>query len=347
MIQASNSVARRSERLATLIDDVGKIFLPWQETPTNMCEVPPKGLYESIELMLAEWLDGEVTPDLQPLVPDMQALCDELRRQKARMEQYGDDSWPLSLTPHLCKIFPKLDTLRQIKVQPLGTVSEMLKEHGGDYEQVALRFGWFNLMGYPDTRMVREEEAEPGRHTGPESGWVPPLVARERTRVQKIVDQCSEILKRIDLRNKAKKATPGIKELIDQGVSLSQIALMHGKKPMELQAEIIEHGWPMPPMEYSTSDYDFTPAGLSKQFDEVIKAELANSTSPHATDVVESPAVAQSADETFEHQVVALGGAGFSAEEIAAHMSSPAHRVSQRKVKAILNQHAKDLEQAE
>ncbi|HEV3341407.1 MAG TPA: hypothetical protein VG125_13645 [Pirellulales bacterium] len=117
--------------------------------------------------------------------------------------------------------------------------------------QICLIYGWLDPSGAPDFQKLREEKAEPGKHT---KNWVSPIEKQRQQAEQRQKQIAADIAAR--RARKIKHATEPSKEsteeLLRQGLSASQIASMRKTTVSKVFEEADKLGIPRPPINYES-----------------------------------------------------------------------------------------------
>ena len=92
--------------------------------------------------------------------------------------------------------------------------------------QICDIYGWMDENGQPESWKIAEELATPGKHTGPESGWVDPgekkRLEAEQKRAAIVARLAAKQAAKIERANR--KAPESLEDLVGQGVPIYQIA---------------------------------------------------------------------------------------------------------------------------
>lgn len=133
---------------------------------------------------------------------------------------------------------------------------KLLREQKVGDEQIARMYGFVSFRRGPsgeresvaETWKVQEELDQPGRHTGPETGWRPPLEAKlvERERAKKAAAERVRLRMAAKLERANNPPPESLAELVQQGVVAEQIADMLNSTVQAVWAECDRQGLPRP-----------------------------------------------------------------------------------------------------
>jgi hypothetical protein len=229
-------------------------------------------------------------------------------------------------------------------VLSLETIAELDRQEVPD-RQICLKYGWMSEEGVPDYTKLREERREPGKHTSPESGFVPPLERARReaeaaaaAAVARIAHRREQLIKRA-----TEPDVPPVEQLVEDGVSLRQIARIHQISTEQAAAACTAAGVQPPPLDYEplTSGRGPFEQQLTPGEEKALQAEqqapvrgLAGQ--PDEEEAEEAPAEppAGRGPLTLEQQIVSFARDGLKPGEIAAKMKDL--HVSPQKAQAVI-----------
>ncbi len=298
------------------------------------------------------WSEGGIPGDLRALAHDIEIMREHWNAwvrshevNPVKNQLPGDAFWRAMKT---------VDDARRIAAAPkdftLPPIADLEKE-GVSARQICQMYGFTDdhtSTGQPVLKMLYEEKALPGMHTG--GDWLPPHARRQRD----IAVQQKAALERlavdrqrkIDFLTKPCKET--IEELIEQGVSGKQIVRMRKIGREELAGYCATHGLVMPAWEptppnltsgvVDVEDVGTVPTGqVGRPTIEPTVPPVPIVDGPPVIDMAEGPL-------TLEQEIVEYHNAGFDTRQIAEAVSRPDAEVSWQKVSKVLKRYQEDPE---
>ena len=198
-----------------------------------------------------DWIESDapyVTEDVETAVDELVEVfsggtipgsCRAIEGQVSQLGRYWRDWKDQVAATGLSTILPSNDFWKAIervaelreaaKPRPkrrLETIQDLAVVQKVPAYQICDIYGWMDENGQPESWKIAEELAEPGKHTGPESGWVDP---GEKKRLEGERKRAA-IVARLAAKQDAKiaranlKAPESLEELVGTDVPLHQIA---------------------------------------------------------------------------------------------------------------------------
>lgn len=219
---------KRSEKLMQSVEAFWKIHVEWREGANRGTrpESPDEVYWREVDSLLQLWNRGDIPHSCRKLNDAVVRFEQEVKKYDERQDYAKsapmDSFW--GAVEHLNKTLES--TKQRVSLPPLEPVKE-LRSYATpvSYQQICQMYGWKTANGQWDIGKAKEEELHPGKHTGPESGWVDP-------RLQEMQDSEEESDEEYyEPEDDAPAACPEtLTELIDQfhGEPNPQIARMKG-----------------------------------------------------------------------------------------------------------------------
>jgi hypothetical protein len=330
----------RRELLLASVELLTEARNQWAESDA---EVVTRAYEEALEDCFAAFRDGDMPGDCRALQRDVETVERQWRRYQDQVLQSGD---PRRLPDNAFNAaFEAMETRWRGMEEPerkhLESIGDLLAQKV-DERQICEIYGWMDpRTGQPQLWKLAEERAHPGKHTGPQSGFVPPAERERQEQDRRDREQLERVRARVREKAQAAVERPPepLEELVAQGLSLRQIAGMHHMTVDEAADEIRELGLEPPELDYAPPEASRAPAEpeVLPEVERAIAAEQANPTRgrkrPRAA---ASDPVASEKPKTLEQSIVELHQAGKSPIEICRHVSRPDLEVKPAKVAAVI-----------
>lgn len=233
--------------------------------------------------------------------------------------------------------------------KPLEPIQQLLEDKVSR-NQICLMYGFMLPDKSPDKQTLTEEIAEPGKHTGPGTGWMPPHQRRQVEAEEKALKTAQRLQQQRagKLESASKPAAESLQSMLDQDLSLRQIAKMR-KEPMKKAAAAIEAaGLEVPPKDYDdvrTHRGEFEPeltesaARGAEASQTAIAGRQTGDTEPTTEATDESPPAMSP-----EKLVVGLHLKGLTNKEIVAEASKAGHKMGVTAVGKLIERYKKEPE---
>lgn len=319
------SLEERRNHLFLVTDHLLASHREWVEQDTPYVT---EAFEQSVDDALEVYRDGDVPRDCRGLDSLFNELAERWAKWKAEAAASGDEP---AVPDHA--FWVKLDQIAKAREiarpkarRQLETVADLTAQKVPD-RQICKIYGWVDDVGNPDLKTLQEERASPGTHVGPD--FVPPHERRrqeEESRRQDALDRIRERTER-KLRRRLDPAPEPLAELVEQGLSATQIARMKRCTIEDVYRECEALGIEPPAETYGipTGIYDRVP---NESEERIEQATLNRGARPESAEV-EGAA-------TIEEEVLAYHAMGMKPNEIARAVSTEEERIGVRKVRSIL-----------
>jgi len=306
----------RRKNLLLFVDHLLDVHDQWIQSEF---EPLPQSFEEAADSLLAIFEDGAIPAECRTLFERVKVFGEQWETWKAGGALSGEQY------PESNAFWAALEAVRDAKLvaadtagpPPLEPITELERQKVGD-AQICAIYG-FGTLAKPDMRKLAEERKAPGTHTGKD--FVSPGQQEFAARERKVAEHTALIR-----RLQAEKLTPpvapeGIPELVEQGVSASQIAAMHGKTVDEVYAECDRLKLPRPDENYADPHTARAPhePGIPDEVERAMPGPLA-----------------KTAELTLEQEIVQAHQQGIDSKEIAELLSTPQLAVTHRKVQSVV-----------
>lgn len=345
----------RSRNLLSVLTHFLSVHQGWvdseEEYVTATYEAAAEGLVDF-------WGDGDIPGPLRGLERAVAEFGRQWNEYKRRAEIQSTFAPPREFFQAVAALSAAQAAAAPPVLKQLEPVKE-LHEQKCTAEQIAVIYEWFLPDGSADQQKVREELAQPGRHT---TDYVPPSqlarIARQRER-QKLLERALAAG-----RPAAPKPAPeSVEQLARGGVSLRQICEMKQLSRQAVVEELTSLGLPLPPDDYAPLQ---TERGV---YDRDLREEQQRMLDGHFAEPRANEIVAPADEEADEEDEFAEDDAAFddaaepespdalilaaaaespqlSAGALAQQLSTPARPISAQKVVAVLKRRAEQQARA-
>lgn len=346
-------ISQRRTVLFAVVDQAQEARREWSESDV---EHFTQALGQAFDELIETFSAGDLPADCRAMADAVGQFEREWGKWKELAETRGDPN----LLPD-GSVWKTLDVVAEMRrravpkhVGKLETIAELTEQKVGD-RQIALIYGFECDDGSPNLSMVREERAAPGKHTGPGTGWVPPL---ERVLLEEAERQL-ETARRIQAREEAKmerlerSAPESLGELVETGVAAPQIAKMLNLSVEEVLSRCEMEGLGAPASSYPTANamqgvHDKDPSAAQARVFDAMAGNPVHGQGD-ATELEEGapertgsePSGPMSLDQEIVHYAETTE---WSHTEIAEAVTSEAVPVSRQKVSGVLKRHAERAE---
>lgn len=205
----------------------------------------------SCDDLIASFAEGEIPAELRKaervVGGELAACWSDWKRRAANAEDNTllptQDFWRA-----VERLEAALEAAYEKPVQAIETIEELRAQKVSD-QQICQIYGWLDRRGAPEIWRLREELAEPGKHT---QNWVNP---HERARQEREARE-AETIERIRQRQRSKlkaltePCQETIQQLVEQGLCVAQIVTMRKCTVAEVFEECDRLGIDHPPMRY-------------------------------------------------------------------------------------------------
>ncbi len=356
----------RRDHLLLVVDHLIETWNKWSSNPDT--RYITKTFEDAVEECLFVFADGTIPGDLRTLHERMDVLQEHWQAWNQRNETSGG-KYPIP-GEEFWKAMKAMETARIAATRPvrrsLEPIAQLdaLRPQPTD-AQICRMYGFMDDDGAPEIWKLQEERAEPGKHTGPDTGWMPPYERRQQAEEA----QRQEIIERLTRQRDSKVkfltavAKESIEELVGTGVGGKQICNMKKIEREELEAYCDEHRLAIPEWESLSlnavaADTDYEPEeepaealrlqpmkpparmamddyGESESESE-IESEPVSPDAETVTELADGPM-------TLEQEIVMYHQAGgMDAKAIAAAVSRPGNEVNYQKVGKVIKRWEKD-----
>ena len=348
----------RRDHLLLVIDHLLDTWNAW--SADSDVRYITRALEDAVNDCIAVFADGSIPGNMRQLT-DCVLKVQRPWEAWQRKNEISGGKYPLP-DNDFWQALGNIEAGRQQLQQPvrkaLEPLAELVKMPGMSPAQVCRMYGFTSdglNTGEPDLVMLQEELAEPGKHTGPGTGWKPP---HERRRLQDESRQDS-IVKRIKAQREGKMklltavAKESIEELIAQGVCGKQICIMKKIDGAELENYCQTQGIPVPAWQHESANQttgSFDQPTDEKYLDSLLTDKAAVNADEPASVLKKSAANPGTPEDvtgsgealTLEQEIVEYHKAGLSAKEIAEAVSQPGNEISHQKVNKVLARYKED-----
>lgn len=241
--------AERANELIAVVDHLLETLHDWRNSPEWRL-VPGTDLWEAIDETI-DAFDGGMLPArcrrLSAVVVDKLAPAwDAFQIQRDGSQRPMDEQPPESFWKAIGEIATTRPTANVLVNESVESVKWLL-DHSVDPRQVAEIYGWFLPNSQPDTGKVMDEYANPGKHT---KDWVNPIYLRKLREQQSAIDAAEADNEALERKRDRRKPNETIGDLIQQGLTSTQIAEMHGTTIDAVNQEADRLDLPRPPATY-------------------------------------------------------------------------------------------------
>lgn len=301
------------------------------------------GVDEAMTDLIAGFEEGSIPGDCRELANLVAAFGQEWRAWQRMVDERGSAVIPPKEScwrawEALVGSYQGVASPPPVQIESVAT----LRAQKVPDRQICEIYGWVNSHGTPETHKIDEELAEPGKHT---KGWVDPITQRR----QEAAEKDKSLHERVRRMREAKvarmdslgKCPESLPELVQQGVSLPQIAAMLRLSEENVLALCEAEGLPRPPAGPSVaamrSDYEPEPdEAMARQFAAQEAEGLRVRAADAKSDVPDGDGL------SLEQRIVQLHEQGFEAADIATELTTENEKVSQQKVRAVIKRYEED-----
>lgn len=239
----------RQQFLADLLTQFFAVRQAWVESDAKFIT---EALEQAADELVAGFSDGAIPGDFRKLErvislefePAWQRFKDDAASTGDPHLLPGDAFW--LAVAHVEKAREEAEPRQPQSIESIET----LRRQGVSDRQICLIYDWVDGRGNPELWRLREEEAEPGKHT---KHWVSAAERRrqeQNSRQQQLRRQIAERQTR-KVEQLTKPCQESIEELLAQGLSATQIAEMRRCNVDEVFEEADRLGVARPPLNYS------------------------------------------------------------------------------------------------
>ena len=337
----------RRQHLLLCLDHLLSTWNEWSQN-ADVCYIT-EAFEQAMNDALGVFADGAIPGDMRGL----NARMDVLREHWDAWNKQNEVSGGKNPIPNnaFWKALENVETGRQAIVKPvrrtLESIADLTTQKVPD-AQICRIYGFTDdgtPRGNPQTWMLQEERAKPGKHTG--KGWLPPWEKQQRANAAKEAEIVERIKRQREgkLRLLAAVAPEPIEALIAQGVSGKQICRMKKIDEAALTAYCQDHGLDVPHWQGES------PNAMVGVHDYVEEEEAATPASPPRRTIEdyaepdETPTIdagEQVTEEpmTLEQEIVMYHKLGtMTPTEIAASVSREGSEISRQKVNAVVKRY--------
>ena len=335
----------RAEDLNAVVDELLARLKEWRDSP-DWRIVPGMPIWDAIENTI-EAFDGGMLParcrKLSAAVVDRLAPAwESFAIQRDGSQRPMDEQPPERFWKAIGEVATVRPTSEVLENKPVESVKWLL-EHDVKPRQVAEIYGWYTASNQPDTGKVMDEYANPGKHT---KDWVNPIYLRQLREQQSAIDAAEADNEAFERKRDRRKPNETIGDLIQQGLTSTQIAEMHNTTIDAVNQEADRLSLPRPPVTYDvlgknekkpkpSSDEaptaEATPAARGQAAEKPAKPakRAGRPAKPVASPAEESPTDAVATAELSDEQatIAELFAQDKSAADIAALLNIPRTRV--------------------
>ena len=209
----------------------------WAELPDEAVSL---ALEEAVDTVMEAFASGPVPTACRA----MEAVVADALRLWREWKDRVRDTGMVRIVP-VTRFWRLLDTLAEErrKADPPPTIRlesvKLLHEQKVSARQIAMIYGFVDNLGRPEIWKVEEELAEPGKHTGPNSGWVNPVEKTKQEKEAKEQAALNRVTQLVNHKVNRESAPPpeALEDLVHQGVSVEQIVAMLGMTAQAVYAE--------------------------------------------------------------------------------------------------------------
>jgi hypothetical protein len=235
-----------SNMMLPIVDALIHAYDQWLATSDSKL---PRSLCLALDCLAED--NGESTPaDMRPAIRTLTAAWTSARPTVEPGSMAAD-------VPH--DVWRGMDKLEDAhaewarrQIPELESIQELLDQRVSE-RQICRIYGFVLSNGTEDLDRLAEEIAEPGKHTG--NGWMAPSLAARRRKVDEAVAQSGrrkEHRARLTA-DKTSASAEDLSQLVSEGVSARQIALMMGVSVNEVIQLCDEQGIPHPDLDYASA----------------------------------------------------------------------------------------------
>ena len=367
-------MSERREQLLHAVDHLIEVWNQWSaDSDLNYIT---REFEEAVDDCLLVFAHGTIPGDLRSMTHSVDTLAEHWQAWHKRNEETagkvllpGNGFWAA-----LEEIAAARHKSEQPTVRHLESIAQLDAQKVPD-AQICRIYGFTTADGHPRMDILQQERAEPGKHTGPGTGWKPPHQRRQEEKNRRH----DEALERVrqnraaKIRHLQRVAPETIEELVGQGVSGNQICRMKKIDRDELETYCREHSlevkWLPEGIYGMAGEFDYRPgeepeknvdppvAGedadgyladnpLGEPIDDPAAEGQATNDSPGKGSKPAKSASPQSPTPetplTLDQQIVEQAKAGTPEEQIAKAVSRPDATVSVGKIRAVLKRWKKD-----
>ena len=324
----------RRQHLLLSVDHLIDVWNAWTNNPD--VRYITKTFEDAVDEVIGGFADGTIPGELRALHGQVQILSEHWNEWNKRNQASGG-KYPLPGNA-FWNVLESIDAAKQALARPvrktLETIAQLdaLNPRPND-GQICRMYGFVDAGGNPEIWKLQEERANPGKHTGPGTGWKPPHEAR-REAEEAAKRSSYERLKRqreskLDFLTKA--APEPIEQLLAEGVSGKQICKMKKIDEGTLAEYCQEHGLTLP------------------AWNSPLATNIKGDTEADYDEPQDPPAGAESVTEidaeglTLEQEIIEYHKLGtMMAADIATAVSRPGNEISHTKVRKIIKRYQED-----
>lgn len=326
----------RVGNLFKLVDTFFEVYQEWVEDEDTL------RVTELLEVTTDQLVEVFETGDIPAQCRNLARAVEELGRQwlafktKAANAVTPRDEMPgMAFQKQIRLVMEARQDAKPKQIVMPEPIETLTKQNVSD-RQICLIWEWTEADGAPQLWKLREERAEPGKHT---KDYVPPSQRRRQLQAQRELEVMQQIHEKTErrLKQRTEPAPEPTKELIQQGLSAKQIAKMKLITVAEVLQVADEHGLERPRLEYDPLEstkglFDKTPNESGQRILDTLQP-AGDADNEDDEDDTEAEA---GGPLTLEQEIVEYHKQGKSAVEIAELVSTEAAPVSRQKVQAIV-----------
>jgi hypothetical protein len=304
----------RTNELIAAVDNLLASWRTWRDD-AQIRDMTDE-LTDSITGCLVLWDSGTVPGDLRRLLPILTELKEQwnlwVAKHDAAPIQHpipGRGFWSVLEQIELAQVSVKKP--KQFTIEPIAKLDAM--QPAPSDGQICRMYGFTSdgtPSGDPILSMLQEERANPGHHTGPGTGWMPPHARRQQAAEAK-QQEAIERMQRA-ARSKVAAVTEPAKETVDQlielGVCGKQICKMKKFTKADLAAYCQEHRLTEP--QWEPTDANTVKGDFDRELPEHVPMSGPGDTAPATPTDIDRTL-------TIEQQIIQQHQAGFTPSDIA------------------------------
>ena len=357
------ATSERRKHLFDVTDSASEAHSEWSESDIPYITDP---FQSAVDDMVEVFSTGDIPADCRALNKEVEALTDLWKAWKTAAEVSGDTNTMPSQDFWLAMERVAAARVQAVPKQPvkLETI-EQLDKQGVSDRQICVMYEWVLTDGSPDFDKLREERKDPGTHTGED--FVPP---QERRRLERQSSQDAAVARARRRREKklekmSAEAPESLEQLVAEGVSAEQIAIMRNCTVEQVFAECDEESLQRPESHYAPAQTERGIHGppINEATDRAMDADVAKRRELSKQGLTEMeeyskpkptrPAPWQKkTDEipgdgpimTLEQHIVVLYQEGMKPGKIAKTLTTEEETISKQKVNSVIQRYNKEPE---